>query len=339
MIQSTSTMKKVIWSIDAFEEKDELQAKAARVLSVFQNKTFAQIEPVFVLAATDLNWPADYSTEWMSEFQENLRKHLEEVLLTVGFPQVLTPKIIVEPLTSTSASIDSLLDYALSEHADLIIVSSHGRKGLDRFFLGSFAETLLLHSHIPVLVVGGKVNVESQMSHILFPTEFGDRSREAFRRVINVAKQMKASVQIFHAVPMPSRLVLDTGYYPAMYGVDGEIVGFEDFMQVQAEHQGRRAQAWAQWAESEGVPCGFKVDASGESVEDMICAEAKASGADLIILEGHSGPLKVALLGSVTRNVVRAALCPVLVYPRLTLSKVAALEERPAIPEMSLLNS
>ena len=36
--------------------------------------------------------------------------------------------------------------------ADLIIVSSHGRKGLSRFFLGSVAERVVRFAHCPVLV-------------------------------------------------------------------------------------------------------------------------------------------------------------------------------------------
>jgi nucleotide-binding universal stress UspA family protein len=322
MAQSDMKLKKIIWSIDAFEEKENLQERAARVLSAFQNKTFAQIEPVFVLAATDLNWPADYSNEWMHEFEENLRVHLEKVLLTSGFPQVLTPKILLEPLASTSASVETLLEYAVKEAADLILVSSHGRKGLDRFFLGSFAETVLVHSHIPVMVIGHAVKMESQMGRILFPTEFGENSRETFRRVISIAKQLQSAVTIFHSVPMPARIVMDTGYYPSMYGIEGEMVSFEDFMKIQAEHQVRRAESWAEWAKGEGVDCDFIVDASGEAVDDLICNEVKALKSDLIIMEGQSGPIKVALLGSITRSVVRVAECPVLVFPRHSLVKV-----------------
>lgn len=319
MLNDRFRMKKIIWSIDAFEEKEDLQSKAARVLGVFQNKTYAQIEPVFVLGSTELNWPVDYSTEWMREFQTNLRVHLEDVLLTTGFPHILTPKILVEPLASTGAAVETLLDYATKQQADMLIVSSHGRRGLDRFFLGSFAETLLVHSAIPVLVIGAGIKVEPQFSKILFPTEFGDYSREIFRRTISAAKQMNASVSIYHAVPMPARIVMDTGYYPSLYGVEGEMVSLEDFLRIQADQQTKRAQTWSDWAKSEGVTCDFRIETVGEQVDDLICREAARHGCDLIMMEGQSGPIKVALLGSIARNVVRAAPCPVLVFPRNSL--------------------
>jgi nucleotide-binding universal stress UspA family protein len=346
MINERFKMKKIIWSIDAFEEKEELQSKAARVLGAFQHKTFAQIEPVFVLGSTEMNWPVDYSTEWMSEFQDNLRTHLEEVLMTSGFSHILAPKILIEPLASTSASVENLLEYAYKENADMIIVSSHGRRGLDRFFLGSFAETLLVHSKIPILVIGGGIKIEPHFSKILFPTEFGEYSREIFRRTVAAAKQMNASILIYHVVPLPARLVLDTGYYPSLYGIEGEMVSLEDFLKIQGEHQSRRASVWAEWAKTEGVQCMFKVDQGGETIEDLICNQAVTEGCDMIIMEGQSGPIKVALLGSIARNVVRAAPCPVLIFPRAALEEKehdierADLEAESPVstPEMSLDN-
>ncbi|MGZ6433277.1 MAG: universal stress protein [Pseudobdellovibrionaceae bacterium] len=309
-------VKRIIWSIDAFEEKEDLQEKAVRVLSIFQHKIDALIEPVFVLGSAELSGPVDYTTDWMKEFEMNMRLHLEKVLLTSGFSRILSPKILVEPLAATSAAVEALLEYAAKQNADLIIVSSHGRRGLDRFFLGSFAETLLVHSKIPVLVIGAGTQQEPSFNRILFPTEFGIYAHEVFRRTVFAAKQMDASIMIYHVVPMPARIVMDTGYYPSLYGVEGEMVSREDFLKIQTEHQSRRAKAWAEWAKSEGVACSFKVESVEEAIDELICREAMTEKADLIMMEGQSGPIKVALLGSIARNVVRSAPCPVLIFPR-----------------------
>ena len=42
---------------------------------------------------------------------------------------------------------------AQENHADLIIIGSHGRTGLKKLFLGSVAQSVLGESHIPVLIV------------------------------------------------------------------------------------------------------------------------------------------------------------------------------------------
>jgi len=46
-----------------------------------------------------------------------------------------------------------ILDYAKGQKADLIVLSSHGRTGLNRFLLGSVAERVIRFSHCPVLVL------------------------------------------------------------------------------------------------------------------------------------------------------------------------------------------
>ncbi len=48
---------------------------------------------------------------------------------------------------------DRILQTALEHHADLIVLGTHGRSGIDRLLLGSVAETVSHHSKIPVLLV------------------------------------------------------------------------------------------------------------------------------------------------------------------------------------------
>lgn len=53
--------------------------------------------------------------------------------------------------TSRSAS-QAIIDKARKENCDLIIMASHGRRGLEGFLLGSETQKVLTHSSIPVLV-------------------------------------------------------------------------------------------------------------------------------------------------------------------------------------------
>ena len=48
---------------------------------------------------------------------------------------------------------EAILDYARSEAADLIVMASHGRRGLNALLLGSETQKVLTHSSLPVLVV------------------------------------------------------------------------------------------------------------------------------------------------------------------------------------------
>ena len=46
-----------------------------------------------------------------------------------------------------------LVDYADSKKADLLVLGTHGRSGLMHLLMGSFAETLMRQSHLPLLVI------------------------------------------------------------------------------------------------------------------------------------------------------------------------------------------
>lgn len=50
---------------------------------------------------------------------------------------------------------DSIVAAASERQADLIVVGTHGRKGLERLFSGSVAESVLRSAQIPVLIVHG----------------------------------------------------------------------------------------------------------------------------------------------------------------------------------------
>lgn len=63
------------------------------------------------------------------------------------------------PKTSVSIKIEefslpseSILNEAKDQKIDMIILGSHGRKGLDRILMGSVAESILRHAHCNVLI-------------------------------------------------------------------------------------------------------------------------------------------------------------------------------------------
>lgn len=62
--------------------------------------------------------------------------------------------IKVTPLTAKAASVaEAIIDSAQKNGCDLIVMASHGRRGLARVLLGSETQHVLTHSQIPVLVL------------------------------------------------------------------------------------------------------------------------------------------------------------------------------------------
>ena len=48
---------------------------------------------------------------------------------------------------------ESILDHAKNQACDLIVMASHGRRGLSALLLGSETQRVLIHSSLPVLIV------------------------------------------------------------------------------------------------------------------------------------------------------------------------------------------
>lgn len=60
---------------------------------------------------------------------------------------------VASSLVEGHAVYKGILDTAASTNADLVVMGSHGRKGLEKLVLGSVASQVLAHAHLPVLIV------------------------------------------------------------------------------------------------------------------------------------------------------------------------------------------
>lgn len=55
---------------------------------------------------------------------------------------------------------ESIVDAARSEQVDLVVVGSHGRGSVGRFFVGSVSDHVVRNAHCPVLVVRSRASAE-----------------------------------------------------------------------------------------------------------------------------------------------------------------------------------
>jgi nucleotide-binding universal stress UspA family protein len=67
-------------------------------------------------------------------------------LHAAGFKEVTTRVVEAEPPAG-------ILETATGWHADLIVLGSHSRKGLEKLMLGSVAESVARHASCSVLIV------------------------------------------------------------------------------------------------------------------------------------------------------------------------------------------
>lgn|SRR5574337_175804 len=83
--------------------------------------------------------------QWSDAAQELVNK-----VKTRGTDEGVSVKAVV---AKSDLIAEAVISAAKKHNCDLIVMASHGRKGLKRMLLGSETQHVLTHSHIPVLVL------------------------------------------------------------------------------------------------------------------------------------------------------------------------------------------
>lgn len=209
---------------------------------------------------------------------------------------------VVHALSRAIAAAPAILDYADERAVDLIVMGSHGRRGLRRLFLGSVTEEVVRAAFCPVLTVHRPkegVAASADVRRILVPVDFSARTRMAIDHATELAAAYGASLEILHVVEVPT--------YPDFY-VPVHVTSI-DVPTVRERAAERLQELAAPLRERLEVETTVRV---GRTVTEIV-ETAEHEAFDLIVMpsHGYSG-LERALLGSVAEGVLRRAPCPVL---------------------------
>jgi len=102
----------------------------------------------------------DFSGEWADkrnevrahpDLLEHSRKRLDE-FLAENFSECIN-LVEVRPIVEIGAPVQNIIEKAREEGVDMIVLSTHGRTGLDHIILGSVTEKVVARAPCPVLVV------------------------------------------------------------------------------------------------------------------------------------------------------------------------------------------
>lgn len=203
-----------------------------------------------------------------------------------------------QPLLSR-CDFEIAMSHWISQHGiDLVVAGTNGRRGMQRFLLGSTSELILQNAPCPVLTVGPNVDVPRLFSltlqNILFATDLGGKSPHGLGYAFSLAKEKCARLMLLHVLPEESR------DYPDRSGVlNFTLKEMEGMLPAQTER----------WCKPE-----FAVDAGGTA--EQIVMHAQNEHADLIVM-GRAGHKDFGLQGSpgLTQKVICSAPCPVLSVP------------------------
>ncbi len=202
------------------------------------------------------------------------------------------------------AAAPAILGYASDLDADLIVMGTHGRRGVRRLLIGSVAEEVVRRADRPVMTVrkDGDDGALPTMERILVPIDFSDFAEDALRHAREFAQLYGAQVDLLH--------VIEENLHPAFY-----VGGVRSIYDVQPDIENKvRDRLHAAW---EAVDAGTGTPAEMHVVDGRaaraITQFAQRNQSDLLVMSTHGlTGLEHFLMGSVAEKVVRHVTAPVL---------------------------
>ncbi len=196
----------------------------------------------------------------------------------------------------------AILTYAREHEMDIIVMGTHGRRGLNHLMMGSVAEEVVRMSTCPVLTVRETASPLAPINQILVPLDFSGFSSQALTTARSIAFDMGATIRVLH--------VIEEVIHPSFY-VTGQTALSSWYPEIEATSV-KEMQNLAAQAGGPEVPLEFHVK-EGRAAVDIV-SFAKRNAIQLIVMASHGlTGIEHFFLGSVTEKVVRLAPCPVLV--------------------------
>jgi nucleotide-binding universal stress UspA family protein len=121
--------------------------------------------------------------------------------------------LAVEEVTQEAPDlVMEILAQAAVRHADLLVLGSHGRSGVQRLLLGSIAEKLLRTAEIPTLIVPAHADHvgfarAAPFKRILCPIDFSASSLDALAMAMMLGEEADSDLTLLHVIDMPPELV------------------------------------------------------------------------------------------------------------------------------------
>lgn len=125
-------------------------AEHARALAQLSKSSVTIISVVAVdpFVGVDFYKVAPAITDYFMQAEKNALARLEELALGFQHDGITVHTKVIHGVGAS----EGILNTANEIEADLIVMGSHGRSGLEKVFIGSVAQQVLTQSSVPVLI-------------------------------------------------------------------------------------------------------------------------------------------------------------------------------------------
>jgi nucleotide-binding universal stress UspA family protein len=272
-------LKKILLSLDGSENAE----KALPWVKQYANREHAQV--ILLRAVVTKGLTPDTALAEVQSAKEYLQG-IERELNYAGIP--------VKMILKKYAPVRAILDAAMAEGCDLILMSTRGGSPVERWAIGGVTEQVLRLSPIPVLVIRSHTVLPRQghVRRIIVPVDGSKLAEAVVSWSGRLAQLLKARLVFVHVSPRG----------PASRSASAR--SMVDLLQ-------RRIKRACDGLAKEGVKASFS-EQFGDPADRLL---QFADANDLILTTTHgAGGFKRWVFGSVAEKLIHAASIPVLVY-------------------------
>jgi nucleotide-binding universal stress UspA family protein len=288
---------KILLATDGSKEAESAAKAAVRLAQ----ETGSELHVVYVHALP-------LYTHDPSSFEPEVRKRLEKAASTrleqlVGRIEASGGEVERSHLGAGRPDAE-IIDQAEEIGAGLIVMGSRGFGAIRRTLTGSVSDSVVRHAHCPVLIVRGEAFVFP--TKILLPTDGSEEANRAASTAIEMSGSTGSELYIVYVEPTPYAYE-----FAAWEGVNPDLptsineVALNRARVTLDEHVSRIRDMGGEIAEAHAL--------AGHPDTEIVGLAGRL-GIGLVVLGSRGlGPLKRALMGSVSDSVVHHSPCPVMV--------------------------
>jgi len=287
-------IERILCPVDFSESSVTAYDYAQSLARHYQAKLFLQHVVEFDFPPYEYYAPPSYLDEHFQSICVDAQQKLQEFAKSHTRNGV-QPDCLVDAGVVTEA----ILSFAEAQKVDLIVMGTHGLKGVDRFMLGSVADKVLRKARCPVLVIpkprydvvapeGEPGSV--QLRRVVLCTDFSDPSHRALEYALSAAAEYDAELTLLHVLEhIPSSANIEEAIAMATKQLD-RLIPPEGVKAAKIKTMVRIGKAYQQIIE-------FSLEIQ----------------ADLLIMAVRGrNALNLAVFGSTTYRVIQLGSCPVL---------------------------
>ncbi len=164
-----------------------------------------------IIVPWDFSELAEYALEHAERIARTLGKNIELLHIVPKSENIAAKEIALERVSEEAVSkfgvkptikviagsiFTTISNYASDTKANMVIMGTHGIKGIQKF-TGSYALKVLLGSKVPFIIVQDRPRTEEKLSNIVFPIDFRGENKEKLYWAIYLGKYFNSKVHLF----------------------------------------------------------------------------------------------------------------------------------------------